>query len=113
MNFLATIKTDKDRIKLLYRVVELLRLKHNEKGKDFREGRMTEKDFRNYQRNDFEPRNERLYSEINILKEKLDLTRDYSEIKGEFSPNIKESQRLFEEGVKSIEFDKYIDLKKI
>ncbi len=106
------IIADKDKLKYLYRMVELLRLEHNEKGKGFREGKMTEKDFMDYQKNDFELRNQKLFSEINQLKEKLDMFRNYNKGIG-ISSNLIESMEIAEDGKIAIEFDKDINITKI
>ena len=40
MKLPASLTTNQSKLKYLYRVAELLRLEHNEKGKEFREGKM-------------------------------------------------------------------------
>lgn len=112
MKFPPNIIIDEDKIKFLYRTLELLRLEHNEMGRKFREGGMSESQFRDYQRNDFEPRNQRLFALINNLKEKLDMFRDYGKI-GSPSPNLVEARKIAEEGMKMTNFDKDINLKEI
>ena len=59
----------KDRIEYLYRFQELLRLYHNKKGKDFSDGKIEEKEFRNFQSNWFNPRNNLICVELNKCKE--------------------------------------------
>jgi len=59
----------KDRIEYLYRFQELLRLYHNKKGLDFRDGKITEEEFRNFQSTWFNPRNNLVCAEINKCKE--------------------------------------------
>jgi hypothetical protein len=105
--------TDKDKLKFLYRAVDLLRLEHNEEGRKCREGEITEKVFREYQKKDFEPRNQRLFQEINQLKEKLDMFRNYSKDPAAKSPNLIEAQKIAEEGKKETRFDKNIKLKEV
>ena len=112
MEIPLTITTDKDKLKFLYRAVELLRLEHNVKGKEFRDGIISRWDFDDYIRTSFEPRNQRLFAEINQLKEKLDLVRNYN-TEGGFSPNLIEARKIKGEGKEMKEFDKDIDLTKI
>ena len=107
MKIPLTITNNKDELKFLYRAIELLRLEHNEKAKEMSLG-----SFRDYQRNDFEPRNQRLFFEINLLKEKLDLVRNYGDEKKP-SPNLKEASDIKEEGKNRKEFDVEINLKEI
>ena len=59
----------KDRIEYLYRFQELLRLYHNKKGQEFRDGKITEKEFKEFQSNWFDPRNNLLCAEINKCKQ--------------------------------------------
>lgn len=58
-----------DRIKYLYRFQELLRLYHNTKSAELRDGKITEKTFRNFQSNWFNPRNNLLCAKINECKQ--------------------------------------------
>ncbi len=105
MNIPIIIITDQDKVKFLYRAIELLRLEHNEKGKVFREGKMTEKEFRDYQNYDFEPRNQKLFSILNPIKDKLGMFQ----MSKEKNPN---DPRLAykEDGKKETKWDKDIDL---
>lgn len=77
IEFPKTIKTDEDKVQFLYRAIELLRLEHNEWGKAFREGRLSEKEFRDYQKNDFRPRNLKLFEMLNPIKDKLGMFNLY------------------------------------
>ena len=61
----------KVRIKYLYRFQEMLRLYHNQKGKEFREGKITEKAFRNFQNGWFNRRNLLICQEINKCKDHI------------------------------------------
>jgi len=103
--------TDEDKLRFLYRAVELLRLEHNEEGRKCREGEISESQFREYQKNSFEPRNQALFFEINKLKEKLDLVKNYNPERPEESPNLIKAQQLKEEGKKETKWD--INVKKI
>ncbi len=59
----------KERLKYLYRFQEMLRLFHNEKGKDFHTGKMTEKAFRDFQHEWVRNRKLLICAEINKCKE--------------------------------------------
>ncbi len=107
-----TIILNEDKLKFLYRAKELLRLEHNTKGNDFSNGKMSEKDFRDYQKYDFESRNQKLFEQINELKEKLDLVKNYAGINGT-SPNLIKAQSIKENGSNASEFDKNINLMEI
>ena len=61
----------KDRIKYLYRFQELLRLFHNQKGKDFRDGKITEEEFRTFQEGWFKKRNLLICRELNKCKQSM------------------------------------------
>lgn len=54
----------KDRLKYLYRFQETLRLFHNVQGKKFRDGKMTETEFRRFQKEWFGNRNQLICTEI-------------------------------------------------
>ena len=102
------IKTDEDKVKFLYRNIELLRLEHNAKGKDFREGKMTEADFRNYQKGDYRIRQTKLFELLSPIKEKVGLyTLNPNEHPDD--PRLK----LKEDGKIATKFDKKIDITKI
>ena len=58
-----------ERIKYLYRFQELLRIYHNTKAQELKDGKIKESTFRRFQRNWFEPRNFLLCKEINNCKE--------------------------------------------
>ena len=109
----SIITANEDKLKYLYRVVELLRLEHNEEGRKCREGEISESQFREYQKNSWEPRNQALFFEINKLKEKLDLVRNYNPEQSEKSLNLIKAQRIKEEGKKETKWDKKINVKKI
>ena len=62
---------NEEKLRYLYRFQELLRLFHNQKGKEFREGKITEHTFRKFQRGWFEKRNFLLCKEIDKCKDKI------------------------------------------
>jgi hypothetical protein len=99
--------TDEDKIKFLYRAVELLRLEHNQKGADFRKGKITEAEWKDYVKNSFEPRINRLFLILNPIKEKLGIPR-IDTMKDPDNPKLK----LKEEGKKETKFDKILMLQK-
>lgn len=61
--------TNQDKIKLFSRAFELLRLEHNKKGEDFRNGKITEKEFRDYQKGEFARKMKTILNEKNKAKE--------------------------------------------
>ena len=102
------ITTDEDKIRFLYRAIELLRLEHNIKGKEFRDGKISEKTFRDYQKYNFEPRNEKLFAMLNPIKEKLgmfqlDLTKNPNDPRW----------LLKEQGQQETKWDNSINIKQI
>ena len=112
MKIPTTITTDQDKLKYLYRTVELLRLEHNERGKDFRDGKMSEKDFRDYQKYDFEPRNQIVFFEINNILEAEGVTKKESMLAEPTAKQI-EFEKLKVEGEKETKWDKDINLKEL
>jgi hypothetical protein len=100
--------TDEDKIKSLYRTLELLRLEHNKKGADFRKGKITEAEWKDYVKNSFEPRNQKLFEKLNFIKEKLGIFQLDPE-KNPDDPKLK----LKEDGKKEAKWDKDIDVTKI
>lgn len=69
MDIPTQLTTYQDKLKYLFRTKELLRLEHNARGKNFRDGKITEAEFRDYQLADFEPRLKNVLQEINKIKE--------------------------------------------
>lgn len=68
----GTLPVDpKEKLKYLYRFQEMLILFHNLKGKDFRNGKMTEKQFRNFQKGWVRNRKLLICAEINKCKEEI------------------------------------------
>lgn len=67
----AIIKSNEDKYAYLYRLQELLRLDHNKNGKDFREGKINEKQWKAYEKNDFEPHGDAVVAEILRLRQLL------------------------------------------
>lgn len=61
-----TVKSNVDRYAYLYRLQELLRLKHNVKGKE-----LTEAQWKKYETNDFDPKSSLISAEICKYRELL------------------------------------------
>lgn len=95
--------TDEDKIKFLYRALELLRLEHNEEGKKFREGKISESQFRDYQRNSYKPRMKKIGLILNPIKEKQGLFKNEESPKWEWK----------EDGKKEVKWDNDINLTEI
>ena len=57
-----------DRIAYLYSLQEKLKLHHNKKGEDYRNGKITEQEFRDYQKTWFNDRSLFICEEINKCK---------------------------------------------
>lgn len=106
------ITTDENSLKFIYRAIELLRLEHNIKGKDFRNGKITEKVFRDYQKNDFELRNQKLFGILNPIKERLGIFQMPLPKDPNYNPDDSRL-KLEKEGSKEIKWDNYIDITKI
>lgn len=106
------IQTNEDRVKYLYRVLELLRLEHNKKGQEFREGKITEKEFREYQKGEHREKTAKIFADLNPIKDKLGM---FEMLKGNKLQVKEDDPRLFfkEQGEKEIKWDKDIDLTKI
>ena len=60
-----------DRLRYLYRLQELLRLEHNRKGQEYRDGKIDMKNFRHFQNNWFEERSLLICKEINKCRENI------------------------------------------
>jgi|APSaa5957512535_1039671.scaffolds.fasta_scaffold28984_3 hypothetical protein len=97
-------KTDDEKLKFLYRVSEKLRLEHNNKGKDFKDGVITKVEFNTYIKNNFLVKQKIVLREINLIKDALDF----------FNPDKRdEIQTLKEVGKKANNLDKDIDITKL
>lgn len=107
---IPTQLTTKDKFKYLSRVAELLRLEHNKKGADFKGGKITEKEFRNYQRNDFDGRFKNVLHEINKIKEAEGITRGDPE---KLTEKQIEFRQLEQSGKTEKKWDTEIDIKTI
>lgn len=68
MKFPLTAITHRDKLEFLYIAQEKLRLDHNAKGEQFRNGEMTEQAFRDYQKNVFDVRQAKLSAAIVTLQ---------------------------------------------
>lgn len=64
MKFPITATTHRDKLEFLYIAQEKLRLEHNAKGEQFRNGQITEQAFRDYQKNVFDARQSKLSERI-------------------------------------------------
>jgi len=58
------VKSNNDRYTYLYRLQELLKLEHNEKGTQFRNAEITKEQWKEYQLNDFDPKSDLISTEI-------------------------------------------------
>jgi hypothetical protein len=105
-------KIDSDKLELLTRAEEKLRLEHNIKGKDFREGKMTQEEWDNYRNNIFKPRSKKLGYLRSGAQEKEAIKRFGKD------GNLTESQQnelvdLKEKSRKNSRFDSEINLNEI
>ncbi len=107
--FPENITNNKEKLKYLYRIAELLRLEHNTNGQLFRKNKF--KDFRNYQRNDFEPRLQNVLFERNKILEAEGVTK-MIDIEHP-TEKQKEFQELKRTGKLEVKWDKNIDIKTI
>jgi len=83
-------------------------LEHNVWGKNFREGKLTEKEFRNYQKYNFEPRNQKVFALLNPIKEKLGMFQ-LNPLNNPDDPKL----LLKEQGKQETKWDISINLKQI
>ena len=67
-----------DKIEYAYIAQEALRLEHNKQGKDFREGKLTDEEWKEWQEKYFEPRSNAIVAEILKNKESLKSSTKYS-----------------------------------
>jgi hypothetical protein len=111
MKFPKTLSNNKERLKYLYRVQELLRLEHNAKGKDFRDGNITEKEFKHYQKHDFELRLNNVLHERNNILEAEGVTK--VTLDNKFTTKQIEFRQLKEAGTIDKKWDVDIDVKSI
>ena len=112
MKIPTTIKKDEDKVKFLYRTLELLRLEHNKLGDDFRAGKITEKEFRDYQKGEHREKTNKIFDELNPIKEKLGMFEMLDKdgiIINEEDPRLS----LKEDGKKETKWDLSINLKEI
>lgn len=66
-----SVKSNKDRYAFLYRLEELLKLEHNSKGTEFREGKITEKEWEFFKDVGFNPRSQLISNEISKYRKLL------------------------------------------
>ncbi len=83
----TSVVTNENKIAYSYRAQEKLRLLHNIKGKDFREGRLTKEQWESWKTSYFEPRNAAISLQIIEAKKTLktatiytvDMEKDFEE----------------------------------
>ena len=71
VNYPINIKSNEEKYIYLYRLQELLKLEHNAKGKEFRESKITEIQWKAYKKNKFDPKSLLISMEIGKYREKL------------------------------------------
>lgn len=71
MNYPQSAQTDLDKLEFAYAAQEKLRAEHNSKGADFRNGVITEDEFRGYLRDRFKQKKDLICSEILRLKSQI------------------------------------------
>jgi hypothetical protein len=113
MKIPTQLTTNKEKLKFLLRVKSKIIEEHNLKGADFREKKITETEFRKYQKENFEPRLEKLLAQLNGIKEDSDMVRNYNENPEIKSQNLVELEQLKEEAKSFNQYDHLIDLTKI
>lgn len=102
-------KTVDNKLKCLYRTLELLRLEHNEEGRKAREGEIAMEDFRIYQKGSFAIRQTKIFDEINPIKEAENMFSGDEET----NPKIKKVQDLKRQGKKESKWDIEINIDQI
>ena len=75
MEIPTNITIDDDKVKYLYRVLELLKLEHNEKGKLFLDGFLSEKEFRDYQKGEFKNKKDKIFLLLGPIREAIGMTQ--------------------------------------
>ncbi len=103
----AKLKTNQDKLKYFYRAKELLRLEHNAKGAEVGKT-ITLDEFRDWQKNDWEPRSKNVLNEINLIKEAEGITQEGINLEKKV-----EFEALKAQGKEDTSFDKGIDIKTI
>lgn len=114
MKYPTSIKTDNEKLEYLYRYQEKLRLEHNEKGKDFREGRLARAAWDDYKINQFRPLNCELGELLAPLRSlKADPLIEAELAKGAAKPDAISAALEFKESMKmSTKHDSIIELGK-
>lgn len=64
INYPTSVVSNESRYAYAYRLQELLRLEHNRKGKDFREGKISEKQWKEYKETQFTPKSDLIIEDI-------------------------------------------------
>jgi len=106
ISFPSNCRTNDDYLEFLYIAQEKLRLEHNKKGKEYREKKLTVKQWKEYLEKEFKPRSKRIGYEIAVLREKLGWS-----VVDENDPKFKEYQQTKEEYKRSTKWTP--DLKEI
>ena len=70
--------TYQQKVTFCYEAKEKLRLEHNAKGKDYRDGKITEKAWKEYLDNEFLPKQDLIINDILIHKESMKKSTDYT-----------------------------------
>ncbi|NGX49312.1 MAG: hypothetical protein K940chlam5_00910 [Candidatus Anoxychlamydiales bacterium] len=114
IKFPKNCNTNDNKMKFLYRALELLRLEHNEEGRKAREGTIPMKQFRNYQENSWKPKSKKIANELNQIKEIEDMFRSMPDENGKpTNPKLIEVCQLKIEGKQETKWDKDIKLETI
>jgi hypothetical protein len=66
-----TCTTNTDKIEFCYIAQETLRLEHNAKGQDYKDGKLTEKEWKDYKDGDFRAKTHLISTEMLVQKEAL------------------------------------------
>jgi hypothetical protein len=82
-----------EEIKTLYRTLELLIIEHNRKGKEYRQGEITEEQFRSYQKKEIEPKVKKVLYLRNKLIEGVPIDK-VEELKAEGRFNISYDSKI-------------------
>ena len=69
--------TSEQKVAYLYRTQEKLRLAHNEKGKDFRDGKISKAEWQEFLENWFNPKSNKISEHLGELKETLKASKTY------------------------------------
>ncbi len=71
INYPTLANTDTEKVEFIYQTRGVLRLEHNEMGRKYRDGEISEGEFRDYQENYYKPKVKILNQQANIIGERL------------------------------------------